>query len=359
MYKSAMDGIKPGNVILRGNRDAPSRLFVIAAQHGQEIAGPEALATFLEKWNNDDWPWPHVQVAFAFDDIKGYAEEGYGFVSTEGEEGCWPPLWRHYQDQGKGYWMWYDRNSSWGNTNISRLPPALQGLRKVVDVFRPTFCLSLHETVHSEVEENKFWAGADPLLIEEWPLSVAEGAGLSGKNMDLLGSAAMLLVAWLWPGFQPKYLQWVLRNNPHYQLITDIVAQYEDGGFLLTGKKWMEYLRLGGSNIILDQGRIFHNPQMLLAEWRTVTGYCAAKFGCPGVTIETFPTGTTGLRGLDKRVEQAEKFLTATLDALNEQQYRLECEGEFDKELDMDMRLEPLPLAERERLLNGTWGDYR
>ena len=315
MLKSSLDGVGSGTTILCGSDKAPQRVFIIAGQHGQEIAPPEAIASFLEE-ERDNWRWPNVQACFVWDDMVGYTEEGYGFVSTEGEEGCWPPSWRYHQDQGKGYWMWYDRNSTWGNITLSRLPPALQGARAVMNLLKPTFCLSLHETVHSEVEDNRFWAGALPLLIETWPLSLKENGALLGAGRDLLGEAAFVMANWVWSGFSTKYLQWIIRDNPHYRLITDVVGYYQEMGNGLTEKAWMEYLKLGGNQVILGPGRILSDPRMATSEWRTVTGYAAARFGCPGITIETFPTGTVGMRGLDVRVQQHYDFIVATLETL-------------------------------------------
>jgi hypothetical protein len=253
-----------------------------------------------------------------FSDPYGFKEEGYGFASIEGEESCWPPLWGYRMD-GKGYWSHYDRNSLWGNTDPATLPLSHRAERVEMGLFEPTFTLSLHETIRSEVERGPFWAGAGLLIIETWPVSAAEISAARSDVASPAGAASDLLWDWIESILgRPKYLRAAkaLRNNPYYQVVSEIVSRYEGSGWEVTTDKWTKYLAMSmRSDIFVGPGRILHG--MAQAEWHTITDYALAHFGCPGVTTETFPTGTVGLRGIEERVAQQLAFTEATLDILD------------------------------------------
>lgn len=300
----------------RGSGIAPQRLWLSTATHGQEVAGPIALSHLLR----DVWRWPNVQMVATVSDPPGYLAEGYGFASIDGEESCWPPL-AGYRMDGKGYWNYYDRNSLWGNTDTDTLPRSHLAERQAMATLEPTFVLSLHETVRSEVERDSFWAGAGLLVLETWPISAAEIRATRGSAASLVGMVYNLIRNWVESALgRPKYLRAAraLRDNPHYQTVSEIVSRYEEYGREITGKQWTKYLAMSmDHDIILAPGRILHGPLMAQAEWHTIMDYALTNFGCPGVTTETFPTGAMGLRGLDQRVDQQLTFIHATLDTLD------------------------------------------
>ena len=299
----------------RGEDSAPQRLWLSTATHGQELAGPIALAELLKR----GWKWPNVQMMATISDPYGYMQEGYGFSSVEGEESCWPPLWGYRMD-GKGYWSYYDRNSLFGNTDESTLPPSHLAERVAMDAFSPTFTLTLHETVRSEVERDPFWAGAGLLVIETWPISAAEISVARSGNGSLTGVACGLIWDWIASALgHPQYIHAAkaLKDNPHYQAVSEIVSRYERN-YRVTGNKWMKYLAMSMRNdIFVGPGRILHGPAMAQSEWHTITDYALSHFGCPGITTETFPTGTVGLRGIEERAAQQLAFVESTLDVLD------------------------------------------
>ena len=267
----------------QGSPDAPQRLWLSTATHGQEIAGPIALAELMEQ----DWIWPNVQMVATFSDPYGYKEEGYGFASIEGDESCWPPLWGYRMD-GKGYWSYYDRNSLWGNTDSGTMPLSHQAERMAMAALMPTFVLSLHETVRSEVERDPFWAGAGLLVLETWPISAAEvGAARSGTKSPV-AAAYGLLRDWIESALGwPQYIRAAraLKNSPYYQMVSEIVSRYEQGGQEVTGDKWMKYLAMSMSDdIFVGPGGILHGPSMAEAEGYTIMDYALAHFGFPGIT---------------------------------------------------------------------------
>jgi hypothetical protein len=92
---------------------------------------------------------------------------------------------------------------------------------------------------------------------------------------------------------------------------------YEDGGSIC-GDAWMRYLEDIVGYITVGPGRILHGPASIQSEWRTVTDYALGRYGCPGMTTESFQSAELGLRGLDDRVEMQHKYVTAVLDVLNE-----------------------------------------
>lgn len=300
-------------VAYRGPSAATQRLFLHAGCHGQEIASPIALAQLL----SEDWAWPKVAMAAVFADPVGYDHEGYGFVSVDGHESSWPPLWGYRMD-GKGYWANYDRNSLWGNTDVAHLPPSHLEERHVLRMAEPTFTLALHETVRSEVERDAFWVGAAPLLIETWPISAAESRALSGGHQGNTPASAIstLLSSWLrsFLGL-PKWHRTVraVEDNPYYKLISRIVSEYELAGGAVVGRKWTRYLV---GQLVIGPGRILHDPMITVAEWKTVTDYALSEFGCPGITVETFQAGEVGLRGIEQRVSFQLGFIRAVLNVL-------------------------------------------
>jgi len=300
----------------RGEATAPQRLFLHTGCHGQEIAGPIALAELMER----DWKWPNVQMVATFSDPRGYKEEGYGFASIDGKESCWPPLWGYRMD-GRGYWSFYDRNSLWGNTDLETVPLSHLAERVEMGAFEPTFVLSLHETVRSEVERDLFWAGAGILVLETWPVSAAEILAARGGVSSLTAVALNLIWRWIESALgRPGYIQAAsaLKDNPFYQTVSDIVSQYERSGWSLTGNKWMKYLEMSmRTDIFVGPGRILHGPSMAQAEWYTIMDYALSRFGCPGITTESFPTGAVGLRGIEERVARQLAFVEATLDILD------------------------------------------
>jgi hypothetical protein len=261
-----------------------------------------------------------------FSDPEGYDREGYGAVDLEGHESCWPPLWGYRQD-GKGYWNYYDRNSLWGNTDLESLPPSHRAERHAMDVLQPTFVLSLHETVPSEIDRDVFWAGAGLLALEAWSASAAEMSAALDIDHGLLPTAFNILCAWIKSALGiPRWhvAARALSDNPHYRLVSEIVSQYEKNGGKMTGERWMRYLALYmRGDIIIGTGRILHGAKVAQAEWKTITDYALGCFGCPSVTTETFPVGEVGLRGIEQRVAQQLAFAKATLDILE----RLACES--------------------------------
>lgn len=302
----------------RGSTNAPVRVWLQVGEHGQEIAGPLALALL----SHESWCWPNVQLLACFSDPIGYDEEGYGFTSSEGDEACWPPLWGYRQDT-EGFWRFVDRNSAWGTMNESALPVSHWEMRQKMNVFEPTFCLSLHETVRSEIKTDPFWQGAGLLLIENFPVSPSEIAGVMGKSSTVLGAILRPLVGWLTsilgvPAW--KFARRALKDNADYTLLTHIADRFEELGGWLPGRKWTRYLEMfEGRDPLTADGRLMHGLELARSDWRTITDYALGKFGCPGVTTESFKPAANGLRGLDKRVDLQLKYVHATLDTLNEE----------------------------------------
>lgn len=302
----------------RGDRNAPVRVWLQAGEHGQEIAGPLALALL----SREEWRWPNVQLLACFSDPVGYDEEGYGFTSSEGDEACWPPLWGYRQDK-EGFWRSVDRNSAWGTMNRNSLPASHKTMRESMDVFEPTFCLTLHETVRSEVKPDVFWQGAGLLLIETFPISPDEATGVAGKSDTVLSTILRPLVEWVTGIFGVpawKFARRALKDNPHYALLTRIAKKFEAAGGWLPGRKWTKYLEyFTRHDPLTADGRLMHGPNFARSDWRTLTDYALGQFGCPGVTTESFKPATPGQRGLDERVDLQLKYVHAVLDTLDEE----------------------------------------
>jgi hypothetical protein len=302
----------------RGDKEAKQRLYLIAGTHGNEIAGVMAMAKLLD----EKWCWNNVKATIVFQDPSGYDDEGYGFVDTDGHSSCWPPLWGYRQNQ-EAYYFHVDENSAWGNT--VNIPLRHRRMRILMDTLRPTFCLSLHETVRSETVRDIFWAGAGLLLIETWPISSEEYARIlspaGGSAGGLIGQIVRNIIAWLCPvaGIPVwKMALRAIRKNPSYRLVSKITKHYVESGGRLTGKKWMQYLGMGTRDPIIGQARLFHGPEMLAADWRTATDYAHGLYGAVGLTTETFPCAEVGLRGIDQRVDEQLKLMRSVLGILND-----------------------------------------
>lgn len=293
------------------------RLVVNGGTHGNELAGPLAIAKLL----SEGWQYDKLEVLFIIQDPIGYKEEGYGFVGVDGNESMWPPLWSYHMNRER-YWAFYDENSTWGN--MHEYPERHRFMRHLIGSHQPTFAVGLHETIRSENIRDEFWSGAGNLLIETWPITPSEMAYAA----DWVGSPSGSLVDWIWKvlfewlrdmfGIRRwRMLRRGLMKNPHYQLTTEIADRYTDMGGHLTHNKWIRYLE-AQQDIVIGVGRILHNPVSMMSEWKTFTDYCATNFGCPGVTTETFPCGEVGMRGLDDRVQEQYLYLKAALEVLNE-----------------------------------------
>jgi len=307
------------HVARRGQQDgsAQHRLFLLAGTHGNEIAGPMALATLLER----EWEWPNVQMLAVLQDEEGYLDEGYGFVSSteEDDEACWPPLWHHYRDNQR-YWFYVDENSAWGNNAV--VPKRHRKMRELMHDLEPTFMLTLHETVQEETTRNEFWAGAGNLLIEVWPISSAELSSVIRYEGNPLSDPIGWMIKTSFEFIRGMFgiPRWklstrALQSNPHYQLTTKIVERYIELGGEIAGGKWTEYLEYF-QDLVIGAGRLVHSPEYHLSEWRTATDYACGHFGCPGVTTETFQPAEMGLRGVDDRVANQCRYIQAVLDTL-------------------------------------------
>lgn len=323
MYKAGLYDLakqmdkKDGVYYAKRGMDSPKkqRLFLISGTHGNEFAGPLALKALLEM----PWRWSNVSMTAVMQDPQGYQEEGYGFVDMQGKSSMWPPLWGYHKNE-EGYWFYLDENSAWGN--ISVVPDRHKRMRKLMHDIEPTFCLSLHETVRSEVWRDPWWAGAGLLLIETWPVSIAELAvvtDLMGNPLkNLLPWVGKTLFNWLHPilGIQ-KWMWRAMRigHNPYYELMARIADRYEAQGFELTHNRWLRYME---NDLTIGPGRLLHNATYIISEWRTATDYAVGHFGCPSVTTESFQSPEIGLRGVDDRVAQQLAYITAVLDDLNE-----------------------------------------
>lgn len=304
--------------LYRGDTNAPARVWLQVGEHGQEIAGPLALALL----SHEEWRWPNVQLLACFSDPIGYDEEGYGFASTEGGEACWPPLWGYRQDD-EGFWRYVDRNSTWGTMNENALPVSHREMRFEMDTFKPTFVVTLHETVRSEVKPDVFWQGAGLLLIENFALTDSEIVGAMGRSVTILGTVLRPLIGWLGgivgiPAW--KFTRGALKDNADYNLLTRIADRFEELGGWLPDRKWTRYLELFESRDPLTaDGRLMHGPALARADWRTITDYAMGMFGCPGVTTESFKSATVGVRGLDERVDLQLTYVRAVLNTLDEE----------------------------------------
>lgn len=302
----------------RGNTNAPVRVWLQVGEHGQEIAGPLALALLAD----EKWRWPNVQMLACWSDPIGYDEEGYGFASSEGDEACWPPLWGYRQDT-EGFWRYVDRNSTWGTMNENALPVSHWEMRQKMNVFQPTFTLTLHETVRSEVRPDVVWQGAGLLLIENFPLSPAEADSVEGQSTTVLSTVLRPLLEWAGGIFgvpRWKFAQRALKGNTHYSLLTRIADKFVELGGWLPDHRWTRYLEyFEGRDPLTADGRLMHGPVFARSDWHTITDYATGKFGCPGVTTESFKSAAVGLRGLDERIDLQLKYVYAVLDTLNEE----------------------------------------
>jgi len=295
----------------------PQRLFLLGGTHGQEIAGPLAVMELLKQ----EWRWPNVEMVAIIQDPEGYKEEGYGFVGVDKHSSMWPPLWAYRMNE-EVYWLYVDENSAWGNTVA--VPERHQFMRDEMDALQPTFVLSLHETVRSEVRRDVFWAGSGILFIECYPIDFLElnkAVDIIGAPLhDPMGWAFRTLKDWLrpmWKGLRWQDAAKALTSNPYYQLVTRTTERYMQDGGKVCGVAWMRYMETMGVPTI-GPGRMLHHPIQTQAEWKTATDYAVGKYGCPAVTTETFQSAELGLRGVDDRVDQQLRYITAVLDTLEE-----------------------------------------
>lgn len=302
-------------VLARGDSEAKQRLYLIAGTHGNEIAGPLALQMLAQ----DEWRWPNVGMLAVFQDPQGWKEEGYGFVGVDGQESMWPPLFGSYKNE-EMFWLYTDENSAWGVNAVQT--PRHKRMKKLMADLDPTFILSLHETVRTEVNTDMFWPGAGILLIETWPISASELGSVNnwvGNPLeDFAGWIVRVLVEWLRDMVGIRRWRLAVRglkSNPHYQLTTKIAERYVALGGELTAKKWMRYME-AVQQVVIGPGRLLHGLISMMSEWRTATDYATANYGCPGVTTETFPCGEVGMRGIDQRTQQQLTYCYAVLDTL-------------------------------------------
>ena len=223
----------------------------------------------------------------------------------------WPPLFGSYKNE-EMFWLYTDENSAWGLNAVQT--PRHKLMKRLMAKFEPTFMLSLHETVRTEVNTDIFWPGAGILLIETWPISSSE---LAAAN-NFAGWIVRVLVEWLRDMVGVRRYRLAtrgLKKNPHYQLTTKIAERYVELGGELTSKRWMRYME-AVQQVVIGPGRILHGIVSMLSEWRTATDYAVSNYGCPGITTETFPCGEVGMRGIDQRVEQQLTYCHAVLDTL-------------------------------------------
>jgi hypothetical protein len=302
-----------------GKKNAPVRLLWDSGAHGAECAAPLALLEFVQQ-NQRSWKWPHVNLVAVVADGKGFDDSGYGFVGADKHESSWPPLWGYRQDDGR-YWTFVDRNSAWGNAARSHLPDSHLALRNLMDEFKPTFVLSTHETVTNERKRGLFWPGCGIMVIENYAIAPElynKIIGMPDPISNPLGFVAYLIRRWktfLLPIPRWKRNANLLAAHPDWQLVTDIVARYKEGGNPVMGQKWLRYLELFGE-LSVGEGRVLHGPGFYASDWMVVTDYATRNFGCPGITTETFPCGEIGCVGLDWRIKQNVEFVKATLDVL-------------------------------------------
>lgn len=318
-----VEWLLPGRLPLArfGPPAAPRRVWWDAGTHGQECATPLALLHFARA-EGADWRWPDVTLAAVVVDAEGFDELGYGFVGVDGSRSCWPPLWRYGQDKRR-YWTFVDNNSAWGNLAASHLPEEHLALRRALRDFGPTFVYSSHETIWDTAEYDPFWSGCGLLVIETYPLpagAMQAVIGVPEPTGDPVGFLGYLFRRWA--GLVAGRPRWkrnarLLADVPGWRVVSKVMERYKASGSPLMGAAWMRYVELQG-DLTAGEARLLHGPEMMEADWLTVTEYAARHFGVPGVTTETFPPGEIGLVGLDWRKAQTFEFVLAVLDALQE-----------------------------------------
>lgn len=299
-----------------GCPEASARLFWDTGCHGQENAPPLALLRFA-RTHAVEWPWPDLQVLAIVADGRGLDELGYGFIGSDGSESCWPPLW-NWQFDRRGFWHYTDRNSAWGLAG-RHLPESHLVLRQALHDFNPTFVYSSHETVGMH-EREPFWVGSGPLLIESYPMTTEEVGNVRGipdPGQDLLGFIGYLGRRWFtFITGQPRWKRnaKIMRDNPGWQLLSRIVARYENYGQALMDEAWMRYLELLGE-LSIGRGRILHDD-ILNSDWLILPEYAVRHFGIPAMTSETFTPGGIGMIGLDTRIKQTYHLALSICDVL-------------------------------------------
>jgi len=200
-------------------------------------------------------------------------------------------------------------------------------IRRLLDEFRPTFVLALHETWSPF-----FWGGAGLLLIETYPTAPADwnlfpGAitGMEGLLSVLCNPAKYLsemLADWA-RGLlrRPSYtrLQKGLSGNPHYERISRVVERYKELGGPICSGWWTDYLGAVYKMSMVGEGRLNTSLETGLTDWLTLTSYAVNKFGCPGITTETFPQIRAGTWGISERAEQSFLMIKAVVEELDGQ----------------------------------------
>ena len=241
-------------------------------------------------------------------DLDGLEREGYGFVSVAGKEAPNPPMAGSPWNK-RDYWIQYDRNSLWGSVAAAFLPGSHREQRCLLEEFRPSWAVALHETV--DEPQDAHFIGEGLLLIEEFPLSLTEQRAALGLGLfsPVAKWAAGCLKA-------PPY--WAarrsLRRNSAYALLGRTARAYARGGGRLLNNIYLDFLR---GYTPLGRGRVMSARGLMDNVWLTFTGYNLARYGAPGVTLETFPTAHIGLRGIEVRAARQVSYVSALLDELN------------------------------------------
>jgi len=301
-----------------GPENAPGRVWCQAITHGREFAPCLAI-----EWAKEELKPKNVQVALVAADPQGMTEEGYGFMDLDGDE-CVDFPWHRGDPWGEPYLRTaFDLNSEFG---MSRpLSKRSAEIRRLLDEFKPTFVLSLHET-WSPV----FWGGAGILLIETYPTAPEDWNLFPGAVTGAEALVSILtnptkylsemLADWARGVFRrPTYkrLERGLSKNPHYQLVSHIVDRYKTLGGPLCGGWWTDYLGAVYKMSMVGEGRLNLSLETSLTDWLTLTSYAVNRFNCPSVTTETFDPIRAGTWGISERAEQSFLFLKAAVEELD------------------------------------------
>jgi len=301
-----------------GPEDAEHRIWIQALTHGREFAPRLAI-----EWAKEELRPRNVRVALVAADPQGMVEEGYGFVDLDGDE-CVDFPWHRGDPWGEPYLRTaFDLNSEFGMSQP--LSERSAEIRRLLDEFKPTFTLALHETWNP-----LFWGGAGILLIETYPTSQMDWAlfpgaitGREGFISAITNPAkylAEMVADWARGVFRrPTYrrLERGLSGNPHYQLISRIAERYKALGGPIVGQPWTDYLGAIYKMSMVGEGRLNTSLETGMTDWLTLTSYCVNKFGCPSVTTETFDPIRAGVWGIEERGEQSFLMIKATVEELD------------------------------------------
>jgi hypothetical protein len=296
------------NALICCRGDGPTHVALDAVTHGQEYATALALVDLAKE--NWEVRWPNLRGMLTWSDLDGLAREGYGFVSVSGKEAPNLPMAGSRWNR-RDYWVSYDRNSLWGSVNDDSLPASHRQHRFSLGVFEPRFTIAMHETV--DEPGDAYYVGEGLLLIEEFPLSGDELRAMQGfGSLAPLASWAASMVK------LPPYLKagMALKHNPAFALLAQAAKDYAKGGGRLISDFYLDFLR---GFTPLGKGRIMHSRGLIDAPWLTFTGYNLARYGAPGVTLESFNAGYVGLRGIEERAASQVGYITSLLDLLNAQ----------------------------------------